>query len=373
MNPAVEKTLALLLLITIGSLLRSKLQGKPSLLGVKVLILSVALPAMIFVAILKIDIQPQLLFLPILALAFNLIMFAAAGKLLPWLGLAKNDKQRRTLQMLFPSLAPGLSCFPFLIEYLGEESLALGALADVGNKVFGLILLYLLAMHWYYRSQTAPKQGENMVRSLLLSLVKEPINLMIIGALVLLSLDIRLDDLPAFFQQTVGRLSGMMTTLILLFIGMAVKLSRKQIGPVLSLLTLRSGLAFGLAAIALLVMPGLSPILMLTLIAFPQSSCSFWPYAHMATVERLEEGSDSPTEKTFDTDLALTILAYSLPFSTILILTICSVGTFFANPLVIGGCAVGMIMLSFILKGLSRTQPALRKGVELAHRAEGVK
>ena len=52
--------------------------------------------------------------------------------------------------MLLPSLAPGLSCFPFIIVYLGDEYLALAALADVGNKIFVLILLYMLAMHWYH-------------------------------------------------------------------------------------------------------------------------------------------------------------------------------------------------------------------------------
>jgi predicted permease len=75
MNPALEKTFVFLLLIAAGYFLQSKLNGKHDLKGVKVLILSVVLPATIFVALLKISISTKLLLLPVGALALNFIFF----------------------------------------------------------------------------------------------------------------------------------------------------------------------------------------------------------------------------------------------------------------------------------------------------------
>ena len=122
LDPAIQKTLSLLLLIGIGILLKSKIHSKEALGGVKMLILSIALPATIFVALLKIEVQTHLLFLPILALAFNLLMLLIAYKGLGLLGIPKNSPTFRTWLMLLPSLAPGLSCFPFLAEYMGDEA-----------------------------------------------------------------------------------------------------------------------------------------------------------------------------------------------------------------------------------------------------------
>ena len=151
MSPALQKTLSILLLIGVGLLLKRKLRNREELGGIKMLILSIALPATIFIALLKIRVEAELLVLPLMALGFNLIMFAIGYFIIPLLNIEAKSSAHRTLMMLFPSLAPGLSCFPFLVEYLGDESLAWAALADVGNKVFGLIILYIIAMNWYYR------------------------------------------------------------------------------------------------------------------------------------------------------------------------------------------------------------------------------
>lgn len=331
-NPAVQKTLSLLLLIGIGALLRSKLKGPDALGGVKVLILSIALPATIFIALLKIEIEAHLLFLPVLALAFNFIVLALMRPLLTVLGIEHDSAGGRTLKMLIPSLAPGLSCFPFLIEYLGEESLALAALADVGNKIFVLILLYLLAMHWYYQRATQSKGNGQKLKGLWLSLVREPVNLMIAAAMILLALGMNISALPVFMHDAISRMSGLMTPMILLFIGMAVTFRWEQMRMIFSLLAFRSGFAFLLSAILAFLMPGLTPVMILLAVVFPQSATSFWPYAHMAAIDRME--GTSPT-KTFDTELALSVLACSLPFSTLLILAICSMGTFFTNPYVL--------------------------------------
>ncbi len=347
MSPALQKTLSFILLIVIGLLLKKKIPKKDQLGGIKTLILSIALPAMIFIALLKVKVDPALLSLPILALAFNLFMFFSARYVMAWMGYSAGSPQLRTLMMLMPSLAPGLSCFPFIIEYLGEESLAWAALADVGNKIFGLILLYLVAMHWYQKLYARQNVEGGRLKGLVLSLIKEPVNLVIVTAILFLTLGWNMGTLPLFIQDAITRMSSLMTPMILIFIGLAVKVKWKEVKMIFNLLFWRAGMALCLSAIVLSLVPLPSVAAALVLVVFPLSSCSFWPFAHMCAVEELEnKNSDealTQTGRTFDTAFALNILAFSLPFSTTLILTILSFGEFFAQP-----TSVGILGLAFL-------------------------
>lgn len=336
MNPALQKTLVFLLLIAAGYCLQKKISGKQDLKGVKVLILSVILPATIFVALLKIKISAELLMLPVLALALNFALFYAARYALPKLGFARDTKEWRTMSMLVPSLAPGLSCFPFVMEYLGESSLAMAALADVGNKVFVLIILYLVAMHWFYQLKGASEEEEydtpgrrQKLKDLGLSLLREPVNLVIVAAIALLSFGLDISALPTFLENTAVRLAALMTPIVLLFIGMAVRFERREMAMILRVLAFRSGTALVLSTLLLFFFPIATPAFALLAVIFPQSAVSFWPFAHMSAVEgQREEG----TPATFNIDLALNVLACSLPFSTVVILGVLSCGNFFANP-----------------------------------------
>ena len=75
MGYALQKTISFLLLIGLGVLLKNKITNKEELKGVKAIILNIALPATIFIALLKIQIKPSLLLLPVLALVANFLLF----------------------------------------------------------------------------------------------------------------------------------------------------------------------------------------------------------------------------------------------------------------------------------------------------------
>ncbi|PIB34323.1 permease [Reichenbachiella sp. 5M10] len=348
MNFALQKTIELILLISLGYFLQKKLQSKESLSGIKVIILNVALPATIFVALLKIELDATLLIFPIIALAFNLLMFIATKYLSKSIIPSGNESRSRTLMMLLPSLAPGLSCFPFIMVYSGDDSLALAALADVGNKVFVLIMLYILAMRWYHsRSITTTKiSSSSKLKSLFIALVNEPINMVIIAALILLSFGMSINSLPSFIDSSVMRVSSIMTPLVLLFIGMSAKIKWKDLKHITNILFWRAGLTFILSSLVLLLFPSLSPALALLLLVFPQSSCSFWPFAHMSTVNSLEK-TDKQPRPTFDIDFAISVMACSLPFSTFLIMCIYSFRSFFTNPSLV--LCLGLLMFSLPL------------------------
>jgi len=373
MDFALQKTLELLLIIGLGLLLQKKI-AKNDLKGVKTLILSVALPAVIFIALLKIKLESSLLIFPALALSFNLIMLVASKYFLGASLPKEDDSKKRTVMMLMPSLAPGLSCFPFIVVYLGDDSLALAALADVGNKIFGLILLYMLAMHWYQLRAVKDLRAstKSKLRSLILSLLNEPINLVIVAGLVLLGLGLNLASLPSFLQNTILSIKVLMTPLVLLFIGMAVRIKSGEFGLILSLLTRRAGITFLLSSIFVFLFPVMTPALVLLLVVFPQSACSFWPFAHMSAVSSLEE-KDEQKKPTFDINFAVNILACSLPFSTILIIGVLLFSEFFINPINILVTGIAMIAISFLPVLLSKLRRSIStKGLKNGQTFEGL-
>jgi len=353
MDASFQKTLIFLVFILLGILLKPKFTSQNEVNGIKKIILNLALPATIFIALLGIDVEASLLLLPILALAFNIFLFACTPVLLPLIGLKKNTPVYRTARLLIPSLAPGLSCFPFVLEFLGEDYLAKAAMADLGNKVFVLIVLYLIAMRWYYaRNQENNTGNKAKIISLLKTLVTEPVNLFIGLALLLLVFGIHMDSMPFVLSEALSKLSLMMTPLVLLFIGLAVKIKRKQFVQIASLLLVRAGLVFLLVGV-LVIAAGLdvrSEILLA--LAFGLSACSFWPFAHLSLVDSLEQDKKKKN-KTFDSNYAIGILALSFPLSTVLILAVLNSGALFTSSFNIFGMGLflfGLGVLPVLLK-----------------------
>lgn len=355
MSSATTKTLSLLLLLLLGYLFRNKIKSKDQREGIKTLILSLALPATIFIALLQIDFKSDLIIIPVLSLGFNIAMHLLMDKL-PLRSVFNIPlNQYRTLILLIPSLAPGLSCFPFIMEYSGQGPLAMAALADVGNKVFVLIISYTIAMKWYFdvNRESAADRGSK-IKDLLLSMLNEPINLVILLAIVMLSMGLTYNFFPEFLRLSIDKLSLLMTPLVLLFIGMSIRLTWHQVRTIFSVLFFRSGIAFLMSGILLLFFPVADIPTILLIVVFPQSACSFWPYAHMTTVSQMEsKGATQQRSKTFDLDFAMNVLACSMPFSVILILTIYASGDFFTATSNLFICAMVLMVLAVLVVVLS--------------------
>ncbi len=330
MDSAIEKSISFLIFIVIGVLLKRKFSQGDETNGLKTLILTLALPATIFIALLKIKIDKDLLLLPLFALTVNFVLFFVGPLLISFVGIS-NKGSSNSIRLLLPSLAPGLSCFPFILEFLGDTYLAEAAMADLGNKFFVLVVLYVIAIQWYYKNSNSKEEPiKEKLKSLLKTLVLEPVNLFIFVALIFLSLGITFDSLPNFIGDTLSRLSLIMTPLVLIFIGLALKLNSKSFFQIFSLLMLR-------ACVALVLVIGIVVVFKITvgkeilfLLAFSLSSCSFWPFAHISNIA-FKERQLSTNQKTFDSDIALSVLALSLPISVVMILTLLTAGTTFTH------------------------------------------
>lgn len=353
MNPAITKTLSLLLLLAVGLLLRKTLQKAEHHQALKVLILNIALPAIIFVALLNSQLTSSLIWLPVLAIGFNFLLLALMWVVMPKLyGIPADSPDTRTLALLTPSLAPGMSCFPFLLEYVGADVVALGAIADLGNKVYVLIFCYLVAMHWFFQVNNLQKQAPGQrLKALFLTLIKEPVNQAIVLALLLLGIGIHFKDLPGFLANPITMLSSLMTPIVLLFIGITVKFSWKQFRVILSVLLLRAGVTFCISGILLLLIPGMPLPFVVLAVVFPQSAVSFWPLAHISTVSALEKSVEPSSKMTFNSQLALNVLAVSLPFSAFIMLTIFSFGNFFMQsmPLIYVGLSMVVVAITPVI------------------------
>ena len=361
MNSAVETTISLFLLMLVGFALRKKVVSKEEKSGIKTIILSIALPAMIFIGLQKIHFRPEMLALPVIVLVFNVLVF----NLTDFLGSSFRDPaDKRTLKMLIPSLAPGLSCFPFLLEYFGEEALANAAIADIGNKLFVLVILYVVAFRWYYRmNQSNEKKGNSsQYKALLRSLITEPVNIVILVAITMLCFGINYEVFPAYLKLTVDRVSLIMTPLVMIFIGLSVKLNWQQIRAIISVLIGRSALAFLVSAVIIWTLQINDPIMRIFIVLFPQSSCSFWPFAHMSAVNGM-----SSEKATFNLSLGLNTLAVSLPFSIIVILSLATYGEAASDPLlltILSLTLLAIVSIPALIRLFSKKVTVVSKTVE---------
>ncbi|NJM26477.1 MAG: permease [Bacteroidia bacterium] len=348
---AAETTLSLVLLIGAGYLLKGKISSKEQRDGIRTIILSMALPATIFIALVKIKFSAGLIMIPALALAFNLVMYLVVSKLPLQALFGLSDARYRTFALLIPSLAPGLSCFPFILEFSGEGTVAQAALADLGNKIFVLIIAYVIAMKWFLNARHGTEERVSVnLRDVLNSLINEPVNMVIAVAVLMLSLGLTYDSLPLFLRMSIDKVSLLMTPLVLVFIGMSVKFTWQQVRTIFSFLFLRAAIAFAVSALLLLVLPVPDLATALLIVVFPQSACSFWPYSHMAAVSALERKQES-SHRTFDLDFAMNVIGCSLPFSVLLILLVYTSGSFFAE-------STNVFLVAAVLLALAVT-PAL--------------
>ena len=375
MSAGFVKTLSLLLLILIGFIFQKKIKGKEQLDGIRTIILSLALPATIFIALLQINFESGLIVIPILSLSFNILLYLLMDKLplQPIFNIPVS--QYRTLIMLVPSLAPGLSCFPFIMEYSGQSALAMAALADVGNKIFVLIISYTIAMKWYYEVNKKHTENESFkTLDMIKSMVNEPVNMVIIISILMLIFGLNYQSLPQVITLGIDKLSLLMTPLILLFIGLSVRLTWSQAKVILSFLFFRSGIAFALSAIVLYFFPVSDVSTILLIIVFPQSACSFWPYAHMVLVGKIESklpaNQHSVKTKTFDQDFAMNVLACSMPLSVIIIMIVYASGNVFTTMAPILSSS-GILLLASVLiplfssKGFSQFKSEIKMPSEL--------
>lgn len=347
MSNILNDILIYLVLIFLGIILRFKIKNTYLKKYLKLYILNLALPITIFISILSIEIDFKYLFYPLFAIFLNIILFIISPSIIKFSGVT-DLRKKKTLILLLPSFAPGLSCFPIINEFLGYSALAQASIVDIGNKIFVLIILFFVAIKFHNQSQKMFfKQKTGSLNFILKSLIYEPINVVMILALIFLTTNNNLSDIPNMIISLFMKIKDSLAPAVFIFIGFSILFKLKDLIKIIPLLFIRSGLCL-LIVTSSIHFTGLGftdeTILFIIL---SLSSVSFWPFAHMAFIDNLEKRVNL-NKKTFDLKFGLNFLAYSLPFSTITILLLFVDYSILYNPLILY-----VISFTFIIMGFS--------------------
>lgn len=343
-NLGLQKVIPLLLLIGIGYLLKGKFQQPAAAGAIKNLIINAALPATVFLSVIDIDKKLGLFSLPALALLLNFSLLFV-GFLVARLVIDPEEKaQIRSLILMFPSLAPGITAYPFIEEFLGRKTIALAALADVGNKLFILVGLCAVAMYWHQQVSSYSPNYASQLKQIGFVLMGEPANAAIILGFLLLTFNLTVNDLPQPIFEFIPKLAACTTPLILFFVGISFNSKSFKLQTVLSILLARSAAGFWFSAVLITLLKPDSITAALAVI-LPQSGCSLWPFLYASQMNARGQPSSEkdklPNPSTFDTEFALGILTTSIPFSICVILSVCSFREFLSFPLHLG--LVGLV------------------------------
>lgn len=329
-----QKAIALMLLIVTGYVFRQNFRDPAAKGAIRYFILNVALPATIFLSVIEIDTQLDLLRLPSFALGVNFFLLLIGFLLAMTLFRGAEKSQTRALILLFPSLAPGLTVYPFIEQFLGKSGLAWAALADMGNKLFVLIGLYTLAIYWFQQSTAAKSQTSVKAQwgNIGRFLMTEPVNLAIVLGVVITSLHLS-PALPPALTNMIQRFAVCATPLIMFYVGISLNLKSFQFGTLLLVLLTKAGAGFLFSAAAILVLQPQSVEEVTLFVALPQASFSLWPLLHATKINSQQFiGASDPSASFFDTEFATALLAMSFPFSILVLLVVFSNGAFFASP-----------------------------------------
>lgn len=343
MNPLIlEKVASLLLLIGFGYLLKPKFAAPHSTAVLRTFILNAALPATIFLSTIEINTSLDLFLLPAFALCVNFYLLIFGILFTPLVLDRRNATQARALILMFPSLAPGLTVYPFIEQFVGRQGLAWAALADMGNKVFVLIGLYVLAYLWLARSRQQSSKIE--WAELGKFLITEPVNMAIILGMILAISGVSATTLPSVLLETLQKIAVCSTPLILIYVGISLKLKLLETTKILAILIGRSGIGFLFSAWAITVLQPTSIEATALFVALPQASCSLWVLLHTTTMNELRAAG---SENFFDLEFATAMLAMSMPFSVLTLLCVFSADRFFYAPMHLN--IVGMLCLGVFL------------------------
>ncbi|MFN2177707.1 MAG: AEC family transporter [Anaerolineales bacterium] len=241
MSEIINRVLPIVLLISLGYLLRRKrFISDKGIDDLRKLIVNLALPAVLFLSFLQIELEVKFLFFIVLTFSLCVILYGLGKLLEPHFG-ADHE--------YFPFLMTGFEYGMLGISLYGSayglDKIGHIAIVDLGHELFiWFIFLALLIKK---------RDGIQNSRILLTSFLKSPVIIAILsGVLVnLLGVSELLYSLPVSggVLVTLEYLGNLTVPLILIIVGFGINLDRDYIGEALSVTGLRLVLLLPLAVI----------------------------------------------------------------------------------------------------------------------------
>lgn len=233
------------------------------------IIFNITLPCLIIATFSSIRIEPSLLLLIIIGIAYGLFITA-----LGLYGFRKEDRNKRgMLSMLLPGFNIGMFAFPLIEAVWGHEGLKYFGMFDMGNAFMVFIVAYLVGS--YFSEQDGKTDFKAVFSKISKSL---PLLVYIITCLLNL-LDLRL---PSMLLDLAAVIAKANMPLSLLLLGIFLNFSfgadyLKNIGKIL-LLRYALGISVGIALCTLLPLDKMFKYTLLIGLILPISAASI-PYS----------------------------------------------------------------------------------------------
>eukprot|EP00747_Dinoflagellata_sp_TGD_P168854 gnl/TRDRNA2_/TRDRNA2_196240_c0_seq1.p1 gnl/TRDRNA2_/TRDRNA2_196240_c0~~gnl/TRDRNA2_/TRDRNA2_196240_c0_seq1.p1 ORF type:complete len:761 (-),score=164.61 gnl/TRDRNA2_/TRDRNA2_196240_c0_seq1:126-2408(-) len=321
-----EVPVTFLIILLIGRWLQAKKAIVEHVMGFQQAILGCLLPMFLYKGIVSISTtesgittSARLWCYPFLALLCSVVMMLGFLVLQAATGVFRDRCQRNTVGIMFASLAPELATFAFIesvVENIEPTTITGGhaGLADLGAKLFALLVLHIAAMWLSVRSlrenkealaalgsseatpygqqpQTEVETATSMkllgVKALgppLRAYFVEPTNFVSMIAVVLFAAGPVLLEQQSLWGKVVEYLAACSSPAIFAIMGIKFRVGqmKAQHLKLLSLMAFRSGLALLFACFLRYVDLATELSEVVFWIIFGNSPISFWPYTHIS-------------------------------------------------------------------------------------------
>ena len=336
-----------LVLFCIGIWLKYKFKDSLNFNSLKILMMQVFLPAVIFYLILTNNTaMSELHVWNVIAatLGLNIITFVFARFVLPALLPKLGKKIINTNAVMLSAYAPCVTVVPIAAAISTNTNATYAALFDIGDKFFIFIILFA-----YIAIETQEK-GLSLLSNTWLffrKIVLQPINLALIASLVLVGLGIQFDDLPPTLKQVIIDIKSPLLILIPLFIAGVVELENIS-SKLITVLMCKYGFGFVIAALFLYAFPDvISANLGLLIVTAPLASSSLW------AKQNLMEFNEEKVNRKFDLQFADDLFTNSFGISLILNFALFSIGDSVVQPswlMIVGLGLLGIASLYYRIK-----------------------
>jgi hypothetical protein len=332
-SDGVQKTLTFLAIGATGAYLRPEVTGimtKTQAAGAQTLMLQAMVPALVLKSLASVSMSGELVFYVAFGAALSLFRFASGWAIAT--GVFGPSKElglpRRSSAHMLGGMAPALSSFPFIKEFVGNKAVGYGALIDLPNKVFVLIILPIILRAWAPGGAAGAEEPKEDPMKKIMKELRDPLNMAIIGGLTMIATGTPLSAL-GFFGKAVAGMSEAVTPTLFLILGLRIQLTGTTPTLCATLLLIRHGL-LALAMSALMVVMPMDPGMALTLVIMSQSAVS-------VVSTGLITSAVSSGVPGYTAEIGIDLCGYSFPFSTMLSAVTCILGDFYLKNLPIVG------------------------------------
>lgn len=221
MNPTNAVFITALSIIGLGFFLKYKgiITEKEGKIITKLLV-HTTFPALVFVTIMRVKIEADLLLLPIFCISFSAISMTIAGLLFK----SQTKRLRGLLTMASGGFNLGLFAFPLIEGIWGPEGMVFAALFDMGNSIVVFCMVYGTGVIFAETNEAqAVRKREKLKKAFLKIFTLLPFQAMLLGLFVNLT---KL-ELPEVLVNIIDILAKGNKVLVLLIMGIYLSIELK--------------------------------------------------------------------------------------------------------------------------------------------------